>query len=139
METIQESELYTLERDRDRGAFLYRRTSKRYEDIDDFILEIETAFDTIVEHENCGVSIDVRSVAGRNDPAIEKAAKEAQQRHFSRVPRVAFLFATTLGVLQATRYLGPLIDSGQFFVTTDVADAWRFASISDAPSASAIT
>jgi hypothetical protein len=110
----------------DGGVLWVERKSTPYPDLDTFQAEMMKAMASVPDDGSAyaGVVLDSRAVIGRNDDAFEQAADAMVRVALARVPRMAMLMKSAVGVLQGQRMSG---EDERLFITNDEQAARRFA------------
>jgi hypothetical protein len=95
----------SLELDADRRVVWFVRSAMPHDTLEDAVRMFEDALTAVsrLDTRTHGLLIDVRSVAGRNDPAFEQAIFAARAKLFARFGRRAVVVRTVVGRLQEQR------------------------------------
>lgn len=124
---VHETPFHTLDRDDERGLFLYVRNRTKYPTPQDFADDIESTWRHAQGYRAYGLVIDTRAVVGRNDDAFEAMTVKVNQRIMEEVARAAVLMQSQVGLLQSRRIMGGE-GRGNILVTLDEEEAFQFAS-----------
>jgi hypothetical protein len=108
------------------GVLWLERKPAPYPDVETFQSEMLRTMEAVVRSDIAytGMVLDARAVVGRNDTPFEQAADTMVKLALERVPRIAMLMKTAVGVLQGNRMSG---DNERVLITNDEDAARRFA------------
>lgn len=126
MIVIFEGKFGVLEADTEGPLLRYTRSSLPFssvQEIEDFMNGMAAALDRLGRSGRV-ILIDLRLVAGRNDPSFEATASRMRKRAYRGLTRTAVLVKTSLGAMHVQRVADE--DSLKRFVTTDEAAALRY-------------
>ena len=125
MQVIHETAFNTVEL-HDEGVVVVRRTRTPYPSVEEFRRGTHEMFALLESTPGVkGVVIDSRQSIGRNDDDFEAAARDMQREVLARVPRMAVVMKSAVGLLQANRMTS---DRASILATTDESEAIAFAS-----------